>query len=365
MHHAKNVITALAAAICLISCGSSTQAPSDDGVLGVLRSAAESGRYFYAHQDDLSYGHFWGHPTDIEGDAIERSDVFSVCGDYPAIVGFDLGGIELGDQKNLDSVDFAYMRRAAMAHIARGGMVTFSWHPRNPLTKGDAWDVSSDQVVTSVLNGDCREEFNLWLDRVADFLSSIKNPDGSQAQLIFRPWHEHMGSWFWWGAGLCTKEDYLALWNKTYECINGEHGLSDIIWAYSPNADVDAAGYMDRYPGDEIVDLLGIDLYQYADLDSYVKQMKYCLGYMTKLGEEHSKTIIVSETGSEGIKDDDWWTAGLNEAVKDFPVAYVLTWRNACDRPEHFYGPYPGAGCEEDFKAFHALENTLFLTDTR
>lgn len=365
MLHVRKTLLTAAAAMCLTACSSGgTHAP--EGTLGILEAAVESGRFLYAHQDDLCYGHTWTHPSDIEGDSIERSDVFSVCGDYPAIVGFDLGGIELGNSRNLDGVDFRFMRRAAMEHIARGGIVTFSWHPRNPLTGGDTWDVSSDHVVASIIEGGENEaEFGLWLDRVAGFLSSIKNPDGSQAQVIFRPWHEHMGGWFWWGADLCTKEEYIALWNRTFDCINGKFGLNDVIWAYSPNADVDKDGYMERYPGDSIIDLMGMDLYQYSDSRSYIRQMKNRLGYLTELGQEHGKTIIVSETGYEGIRDAEWWTKTLYEAVRDFPVAYVLTWRNAWDRPEHFFGPYPEADCEEDFRAFHSLDKTIFLKDLK
>ena len=49
----------------------------------------------YGHQDDPMYGLTWEYQKD-------SSDVKNVCGDYPAIMGFDLGGIEMGDQKNLD-----------------------------------------------------------------------------------------------------------------------------------------------------------------------------------------------------------------------------------------------------------------------
>ena len=109
------------------------------------------------------------------------------------MVGFDLGGIELGNEANLDGVPFGLMRKAALTHLERGGIVTFSWHPRNPLTGGDAWDISSDQVVRSILpGGEKHAEFTLWLKRAADFIQSL----GPGAAVIFRPWHENIGSWF-------------------------------------------------------------------------------------------------------------------------------------------------------------------------
>lgn len=196
MRHALRIC---AVALCLIST-SCAQGVSDEhcnSTLRALEAAVSEGRYMYGHQDDLCYGHFWTHPEDILNDRIEDSDVFSVCGDYPAVVGFDLGGIELGKEENLDGVNFDYMRRAAMEHIARGGIVTFSWHARNPWTGGDAWDNSSDKAVSSIIAGGGKEkEFELWLERLSAFLGSIRNPDGTQAEVIFRPWHEHMGGWF-------------------------------------------------------------------------------------------------------------------------------------------------------------------------
>ena len=53
--------------------------------------------YMMGHQDDPFYGLTWEYQSD-------SSDVKNVCGDYPAVMGFDLGGIEMGDAKNLDSV---------------------------------------------------------------------------------------------------------------------------------------------------------------------------------------------------------------------------------------------------------------------
>ena len=102
--------------------------------------------YMMGHQDDPFYGLTWEWD---EG----RSDVLATVGDYPAVMGFDLGGIEVGDKKNLDSVPFTRIRQEIINHHERGGIITISWHPRNPLTGGTAWDVSSKEVVKSILSG--------------------------------------------------------------------------------------------------------------------------------------------------------------------------------------------------------------------
>ncbi|MBR4809430.1 MAG: beta-mannosidase [Bacteroidales bacterium] len=329
-----------------------------------LMSNAESGRIAYGHQDDLCYGHSWV-VTDWENDPLERSDVKDVCGHFPALVGFDLGGIELGDEANLDGVPFGLMRKAALKHLERGGMVTFSWHPRNPLTGGDAWDISSDQVVKSILpGGEKHGEFMSWLKRAADFIQSL----GPEAPVIFRPWHENIGSWFWWGGKLCTAGEYKDLFRLTRAYFEKERGIRNIIWCYSPNGNASAREYSERYPGDEFVDLLGIDTYEFVGEGGleearihFQHELMSALEYLTVMGSEHRKPICLSETGLEGLVDPEWWTKALYPAIKDYPVSYVLTWRNAHDKPGHFYAPWPGFESAPDFTAFTELEQIVVL----
>ena len=180
-----------------------------------------------------------------------------------------------------------------------------------------------------------------------------------------RPWHEHTGSWFWWGHDLCAVDQYRALWKMTYDYMTSDRGLDNLVWAYSPGAGVDAEGYMERYPGDDMVDLLGLDCYQYGEAPQsnavYAAQLRGSLAFMTELGKTHGKIIALTETGFEGIPNEKWWTEVLYPAVKDYPVAYLLVWRNACDRPGHFYGPWKGVLSEADFIEFAAEPDIVLL----
>jgi mannan endo-1,4-beta-mannosidase len=329
-----------------------------------LMGYAEKGQIAYGHQDDLAYGHSWL-VTDWENDPLERSDIKDVCGHYPALVGFDLGGIELGDEANLDGVPFGLIRKAALLHLERGGMVTFSWHPRNPLTGGDSWDISSDQVVKSILpGGDKHDEFTLWLGRAADFIRSL----GPDAAVIFRPWHENVGSWFWWGGRLCTAAQYRDLFRLTRAYFEKERGIRNIVWCYSPNGNCRPEEYMERYPGDDLVDLLGVDSYEYLGnrsieeaREGFLAEAMGALGWLATTGSEHRKPICLSETGMEGLSDYTWWTQSLYPAIKDYPISYVLTWRNAHDKPGHFFAPWEGFEGAADFKEFSELEQIVVL----
>ncbi len=357
----------IAAAITFSSCGGSkesgSQTPADE-LLSDLTSLIEEGKILFGHQDDLMYGHSWK----LAEDASEyvQSDVKDVTGAYPAVLGLDLGCIELGSTHNLDNNSFVQMREAAVAHHERGGIVTFSWHPRNPLTGGDTWDVSSSEVVASILPGGPKNElFMDWLAKAADYMESIKTADGQQVPIIWRPWHEHTGSWFWWGRNLCTAEQYKTLWQMTYDYMAIERGMNWLVWSYSPNGspELTAEIFAERYPSDEIIDMVGIDYYQFASNESFISDLKHSLDIAGAFAAEHKKLLAVTEMGYEGVKDAKWWTSVLYEAIKDYPVSYALVWRNACDadKQHHFYAPFPGHESAEDFKVFAELENIKFL----
>ena len=368
-------ILALTASLALAGCAGNNAPSPAETLKERLQAVAAEGKFVYIHQDDLVYGHTWK-VEDVDGDDLQRSDVKSVCGQFPGGVGFDLGGIELGDTANLDGVPFDLMRRAAVTHFERGGIVTFSWHPRNPLTGGDAWDISSDKAVASVLEGgENHGKFMDWLSKAADFLGSLKDSEGGQIPVIFRPWHENLGSWFWWGGKLCTADEYKALYSLTHSYLSVERGLTNLVWAYSPNSDLTEESFESRYPGDDLVDIIGVDHYDYAAADStktdaqrfaeandhYVKVLRSDLALLSGIAAQRGKLLALCETGFEGIPDPSWWTDVLLEGVKGAPVCYVLTWRNAWDKPGHFYAPFPGSGDSENFKEFCGSDRAIFI----
>ena len=293
------------------------------------------------------------------------SDVRKVCGDYPAVISFDLGEIELGGDKSLDKVPFEKIRKEIINQYNRGGLVSLSWHPRNPKTGGDAWDVSDHAVVKSILpEGENYEKFQSWLGKVNDFILSLKTSDGTKIPVLFRPWHEHTGSWFWWGQNLCTTDEYKALWRMTADYLNAHGAADQIVYAYSTGTEpLDQASYLERYPGHDLIDVLGFDAYQREDKDFFLKSMDTSLSVIDSIGKANHKIIAITETGYEGVPDSTWWTGTLLPAMEKYPVAYVLVWRNAREKVTHFFGPYPGQASAEDFKKFFENPKTLFASD--
>jgi len=333
---------------------SSLRTPKTEKLLASLKSIPSKGVMF-GHHDDTVYGIGW------EGEA-GRSDVKSVCGDYPAVISFDLGNLELGDTANLDKVPFSRIRKEILNQYRRGGMVSLSWHLRNPLTGGDAWDVKDTTVVKSILPGGINHtKFLGWLSRVASFINSLQTSSGVKVPVLFRPWHEHTGSWFWWGEKLCTASDYKQLWRMTVETLRTK-GVDNALYAYSTGDCQTTAQYLERYPGDDAIDVLGFDTYQF-DRDQYLSTMAKSLVVLDSVGKAHHKVIAITETGYEGIKDPKWWTETLLPAIGNYPISYVLVWRNARERVTHFYAPYPGQVSADDFMTFYKNPRTLFASD--
>ena len=349
------VLTALAACT---SKAPVAEEKAADKLLSRLAQLQERG-IMIGHQDDPVYGTSWKWD---EG----RSDVLEVCGDYPAVIGFDLGKIELGGAENIDGVPFDRMRKEIIAHHERGGIITLSWHAWNPVTGENSWDTTGVAVRAVLAEGETAQKFGSWLKTVADFINSLKTADGEKVPVIFRPWHEMSGSWFWWGSQTCTPEQYRQLYMLTYNTLN-EAGCDNIVWAYSPNLNDGAEteeDYMKYYPGDEAVDIVGIDIYQFdPDKTIYQNNLRKELSVVEAVGEKHQKIVALTETGYQNVPDSLWFTGCLLPVLKEYPLSYVLIWRNAWDKPEENYIAAPGKATVEDFKNFYADPHTLFCKD--
>lgn len=342
-----------------------------ENLLASLKAMPDKG-YMFGHQDSPMYGIGW------VGDSA-RSDVKSVCNDFPAVMGFDLGHLELGDSVNLDGVPFDKMRQQIIAQYDRGGMVTISWHLDNPLTGGTSWvkpdsiTAEEKQTVAAVLDGGAQhDKFVGWVDSVAVFLNSLVTPYGVKVPVLFRPWHEHNGSWFWWGQDLCTADQYRALWKLTVDRLK-DQGVTNALFAYSPGAmgEVSSEAYLERYPGDDIIDLMGLDVYCNAAegdstaLGQFADNLDQWLGIVCGEARMRSKAAAVTETGYRGLPTDNWWTRTLAPVLDNHPISYVLLWRNAHDKQGEFFAPYPGQRSAKDFVKFYNDKRTLFLHDVQ
>jgi mannan endo-1,4-beta-mannosidase len=318
-----------------------------------LFSLMNAGKQLFGHQDDLAYGIGWrGHKKD--------SDIKRTAGDFPAVFGWDLGHLEYDEKKQIDSVPFKKLRKYIIRAYRLGGINTISWHVHNPSSGGSAWDTSG-QAVRSVLPGGANhDKFMSWLDKVADFALSLKDGQ-TPIPIIFRPYHENTGSWFWWGEKLATPEEYTTLWKMTVDHFRSR-GVHNFLYAYSPDRFSSKEHYLRCYPGDDYVDILGNDLYHQNSVSPesgkfFTFILNQNLTTLTELSKEHNKIIAITETGVNMAGFPNWWTEVLGATLRNYNLAYFLVWRNA--RLSHYFAPFPGQATAQDFKELFKDERTF------
>ena len=337
---------------------------ADTGIVNLYRNMAMLAPDYImiGHQDALSYGINWKKGTD-------RSDIKDITGSHPAVFGWDIGGIELGNPVNLDSVPFDEMRKNIISVYLKGGINTISWHDNNPVTGKSSWvddKNNSNGIVVKILpGGSHHEEFKKQLDKVADFIKSLKAPDGSLAPIVFRPWHENSGNWFWWGAIHCSVEEYKSLYRFTVDYLRNTHQLHNLLFAYSPDVGFkDAAGYLERYPGDDLVDIIGLDDYNSLNT-GHPEKLVSNLEIIAQIAIDKNKIAALTETGCNRLERKDYFTkemlSCLDHSELTRSISWVLFWRNA-DEKQHFM-PDPRHPAAENFKEFVKNKHILMLNN--
>ena len=319
----------------------------------------------FGHQHATEYGHGW------YGDE-NRSDVKSVTGSHPAMIGVDFNGLS-GRPDSMIEKEKRSLQKNITATYNRGGVTTISWHFSNPVSPGGFYwvDTVSLPAVKYIIPGAPQhEKYKSILRNMGEFVKTIKGADGKLVPMIFRPWHEFDGNWFWWGKAHCTREEFISLWKFTVSYLRDSLEVHNFIYAFSPDCKFNTEEqYLERYPGNEWVDLVGIDDYAdfgrdgKYDLEAGINKLKIVSDYAKKA----NKLAAFTETGLESIPNATWWTGTLLKALKsnNIQLAYVLVWRNDTRSPTHYYAPFPGHSSELDFIQFYNDPYTLFENDLK
>ncbi len=188
----------------------------------------------------------WNHDASLD----EIAGIHEKTGAWPAMVS---GDYYTNDQKQAHPIDCSLTNRVLGEYAARGGIVSLSVHANNPATGGPAWDSACDlrQVVEE--GSDAWQNWHAQLAQIGDGLTELADRGVS---VLFRPFHEMNGGWFWWGNG--EPDAYRQLWRRTCIYLTQERGLDNLLWVYSPSSQSDQLRY---YPGDDVVDIVGFDAY--------------------------------------------------------------------------------------------------------
>jgi mannan endo-1,4-beta-mannosidase len=306
-------------------------------------------------QNAFIQGRGWNkYNADIDSDL--KSDMHLASGIHPSVHGIDF--LEIGDWN-----EALIVNQVKRLHDLKG-ITTLTWHMKNLVSdqigNGSSWDKSGQPVKKMLPGGSHHELYKNEIKRLAKFLIKLK-----PAPVIFRPFHEHNDFWFWWGKSNCTKEEYLGLW-KILTSELQKWGVDNLLYAYSPSYITN--DYFERYPGDEVIDILGVDAYfknvirdtWFMGVDALGNWKKSVL-WLMRAAEKRRKIPAITEFGQEAVSYENFWTdfmgwpvekAGISQLTNNLPnygIAYVMLWRNDPNDPQHFYGPIPGSLNQQNF----------------
>lgn len=183
---------------------------------------------------------------------------------YPAVFGQDFGFSAPG---TWDGINFRQqiVDEAIRRHY-EGFIITLMWHAVRPTeeepvtfresVQGDLTGREWQDLVTS--GTEINERWKSQVDVIAWFLKQLRE---ANVPVLWRPYHEMNGVWFWWGKKVGDM-GYKRLYRMLFERLVNFHGLNNLIWVFNANEVKETVDpYEMYYPGDDVVDILATDVY--------------------------------------------------------------------------------------------------------
>ena len=328
----------------------------------------------------------------------KTSDIKDITGSEAGLFGIDtlaLAGTECASENPLEA-----SIEASKKAYEGGSIISLSCHMPNftnakITATGDAkhpydfskCDFSESKDLTPCADyilegGEYNPQYNAYLDIIAEYALALQD---EKVPILFRPFHENSGGWFWWGTST-SADSYRAIWRYMVNYLQAK-GVHNLLYVYSPNGPIDSeSDYLSRYPGDAYVDVLGFDYYDdYADVSKYTGKTyfealaKSC-DVVAGLADKKAKIPAIAETGiritgagkdslmvsGNPTKDKDWYNQVVNTAV-EHDIPYFLLWANFDS--ENFFVPYKynetmGQEMINDFISAYNNDRSIFGNGT-
>ncbi len=380
-----------------------------DKISLVDKDASDSVKALYSYLKALDAADqvLFGHQNDTHKHVTSREGVYSdtkdVTGSISGIVGIDslaLSGVESGMADVDSAID--YCVKLGKDAAAEGAILTLSVHMPNmsnekitatPNAKRkydfskcdftESQDLSNNCAQEVMPGGKYNAQFTTYLDIIADYAKGL-----GDIPVLFRPFHENDGGWFWWGSATTSVETYIAMYRYMEDYLKAA-GVHNFIYVYSPNGPViSAEKYQERYPGDDYVDILAFDYYDdmtYADKydGTFLKNLRTSCEIIKKLADDKGKIAAISEAGVRITREDGTangglmvknnpikgvnWYSKVNEVARETGMPYFLIWANFSDT--NFYLPYKyddkkGHELVNEFIDFYNEKSSVFANGT-
>lgn len=285
---------------------------------------AVSGKFILSGQQEDAAVPDWSGDGNVDLDFIRRE-----TGRLPAMRGFDYVWFTLKPEKTGPRT----VGERAIQWSRRGGIVAVCVHwaadlgspegqpdfyTPSPTRKGTTFDIAQVPV-------DGTPENREFLAKLARFAPDLQRLRDAGVPVIWRPFHEAGGAWFWWSAR--GPEPYRKAWRYLFERMTRDYGLTNLLWCFNPT---EHEGVIEAwYPGDDVVDIVSSDFYPEAGHPTFAPVYRHFREFT-----RGRKVILMSENGA--IPDPDllepegagWasfctWTAGFISNEKVNPVDFV------------------------------------------
>jgi mannan endo-1,4-beta-mannosidase len=215
--------------------------------------------------------------------------VHGAAGHYPAIFGQDFGFAADGD---MDGINFRQRTvDDAIRRSREGFIVTLMWHAVRPIEdepgtfRDSICGKLSDEQWGELLAEGTRinQRWKSQVDTIGSYLRQLRD---AKVPILWRPYHEMNGGWFWWGKR-GGDNGYRKLYRMLFDRLARFHSLNNLLWVYNCNELTEGIdSYETHYPGDDVVDILATDVYHggFAERD-YNELSAVARGKPIALGE--------------------------------------------------------------------------------
>lgn len=245
--------------------------------------------------------------------SVYYDSIYAITGKHPAIWASDFGFADSTNDK--DNIKY---RSVLVSKIEKeygeGAIIVMTYHQGNPLIGepckfiGGVQSKLTDQQWKDLLTPGT-PIYKAWaaqMDKIAVLFDQLRK---DHIPVIFRPYHEMNGGWFWWG-GRKGPDGSLAIYRQLFDYFTKKWKLNNIIWAWTP--DKPWPGVEDFYPGSQYVDVLGSDIYPMRDTNVVYRQDWFDRMHNLAAG----KPLALSE-GSKMVPDS---------VLQTQPWAWFMPW---------------------------------------
>lgn len=331
------------------------------GLYAYLTGIGKSDKVIYGHQNDTHHKALYKQGT--------NSDTKDITGSISGIVGMDTlsftgDELELTDAEEAANITLPQKAAKIDAEAAKeGAIITLSSHmPNFAIVKEKGKDAdgkydysgyspnkTSGNIVSRIMpGGDLNEVYTGYLDMIAEYAHELDD-----TPILFRPFHENNGSWFWWGGAYCDAQAYKNLFAYTVDYLKDTKNVHNFLYVYSPNGPFEnKEEYLSRYPGDEYIDVLAFDMYHDdpmddASKDPWMSSLKETIDLVQGIADSKNKLSAVSETG---IRIDGGgmpitgnlnktWFQNVSDIISESNMPYYMVWANF-NNSDNFFAPF-------------------------